>query len=1144
MQVEEGDTLSLLFTPRKGRGPRFRAVLNEKNLLPLYQVWDQGQVAFTATLASKPAKLSEDKWRKCWALHEILAHASVEAICMGLEKGEYGELGITAHDMRRAGIEHCMSCVYGKMRAGHPRMDEGVQDDVRIGQHQHCDLVYFRYKDRRDIYFLAVDGATRYVYYERLESKQPAEILRAIKHLVEFHRMKMRERNEPEVLIYIHTDSDSSIIKLAADKSLRDLGVEHVHVAPNVHEKIAERNVQTIRDKLRTVLSWLCFILPVEFWPALFEDTIMMMNFTPNKATGGSTPQSLVDGKRIAVVHLQVPFGTVALFHNPDSGNSMEPRADVGFVIGHQPHSRALKVVVVHKDGSKTIRVVRDKLRLASVPLPEDIASVLRKLSESDPVPAFRDETILGLETDSRQTPPSLSEADAIVEGVAVPPTSTSSSTPSSATPESVLDLDSNSVPDEDIPTSGVMTKSQREKITFGRKGLYTSHAKDYWRSEGGSTTASPSSGPDGQHPEVDGADSKAVTSEGVVTNDCASTRSGPSSAEGVIEEVVESVSPVVKANSTTSESVAQPQVSNRQDELPRKGSKVSKRDKKRVNYIELHRRGKIIAKLALSSDAAERVLAILMQATHKELDHLLDYEVFVPVDISKMTLAEIRSAISTVMLVTDKFAPDGTHLKVKARFVIKGFRDKNVSDTTSPTVRSEIVMLVLNVAVSHNLDIDIFDVRAAFLEAELKRTNVLAHIDKDLADLLIERMPSLATGRLPDGSLIVRLKKALYGLKDAPRRWYETLKSFLLSIGFKVARHDQCLFMRRTPRGIHYVVTHVDDILSVGPRESMDMLRNALKKRFREVTENINPFEFHYLGMAVLRDRQKRRMFLNQPKYIDTVAAQLGLKADDTATLPFSMSKVSLSDRSLNEKQTKMFRSLNMLMYYVASRTRSDILYAVARLTTKNRNPTENDWSDMVRVAMYLNGTRDLVTVIHASNLQLHGAADASFAEERERKSRTGYVFWMGDRSNGPITAHSKVQTLVTRSTMEAELVALNEAGRDAVWMRRVLSEMGIKQTGPCIIDQDNNSCMIVANRGSFGKMSKSIDINWFWIHEQITRRHIAVERVASQHMVADGLTKFLKSTEHYKSWRARITGLTELKDSEKDSSQETSST
>lgn len=179
--------------------------------------------------------------------------------------------------------------------------------------------------------------------------------------------------------------------------------------------------------------------------------------------------------------------------------------------------------------------------------------------------------------------------------------------------------------------------------------------------------------------------------------------------------------------------------------------------------------------------------------------------------------------------------------------------------------------MLGFNFAVSSDFGIDVMDVKAAFLEAKLKRDNVMALIDKQLAQVIFDRRKDLATGMLTNGDLVVKLKRALYGLRDAPRAWHNTLV-VLVKLGFSRLQRDECFFFKWTVDGLHIALVHVDDIFSCGPASSREFLRYGLKSAFKEVVMAVDPEEFTYLGVAVKRIRHRKLILLCQSKYIEDV--------------------------------------------------------------------------------------------------------------------------------------------------------------------------------------------------------------------------------------------------------------------------------
>ena len=103
-------------------------------------------------------------------------------------------------------------------------------------------------------------------------------------------------------------------------------------------------------------------------------------------------------------------------------------------------------------------------------------------------------------------------------------------------------------------------------------------------------------------------------------------------------------------------------------------------------------------------------------EAVQQEVQQMVEYGVFAPV--VRLTAELVRNSVDSFMFIVDKFAPDGAHVKTKARFVTAGYqdRDPSVADSTAPTVSMEVVNTTLNIGASMNYRMDVYDVKAAFL--------------------------------------------------------------------------------------------------------------------------------------------------------------------------------------------------------------------------------------------------------------------------------------------------------------------------------------------------------------------------------------------------------------------------------------------
>ena len=141
-----------------------------------------------------------------------------------------------------------------------------------------------------------------------------------------------------------------------------------------------------------------------------------------------------------------------------------------------------------------------------------------------------------------------------------------------------------------------------------------------------------------------------------------------------------------------------------------------------------------------------------------------------------------------------------------------------------------------------------------------------------------------------------------------------------------------------------------------------------------------------------------------------------------------------------LSVSQLEYSRILGSLMY-IMNCTRPDIAYAVSKLSRYTSNPGQNHWKTIIRVFGYLKYTQNygLHYLSHPSVVEGH--CDANWiSDSKDSKSTSGYVFTLG---GGAVSWKSSKQTVLTRSTMEAEFVALDKAGEEAEWLRNFLEDV-----------------------------------------------------------------------------------------------------
>jgi hypothetical protein len=168
------------------------------------------------------------------------------------------------------------------------------------------------------------------------------------------------------------------------------------------------------------------------------------------------------------------------------------------------------------------------------------------------------------------------------------------------------------------------------------------------------------------------------------------------------------------------------------------------------------------------------------------------------PVRYSNLSIKQKKRVIRSHMSLKEKYLSNGEFEKLKARLVAGGhMQDRSAygeGDFAAPTVALSSVYMVAAIAAREGPKVATMDVPGAFLNADLKE-EVLMQLEPRLARMLSGIAPEYASYAREDGSLVLGLDKALYGLGESAKLWYDTLCSKLKSMGFVANRKDPCVF-------------------------------------------------------------------------------------------------------------------------------------------------------------------------------------------------------------------------------------------------------------------------------------------------------------------------------------------------------------
>ena len=201
----------------------------------------------------------------------------------------------------------------------------------------------------------------------------------------------------------------------------------------------------------------------------------------------------------------------------------------------------------------------------------------------------------------------------------------------------------------------------------------------------------------------------------------------------------------------------------------------------------------------------------------------------------------------------------------------------------------------------------------------------------------------------------------------------------------------------------------------------------------------------------------------------------------------------------------------------FLTMRARPDVRLPVAFLCTRVKEPTTYDWFKLKRMMNFLKKTvNDDLTIRLGDITKSIFSIDASCAVHPDGRSHTGMTMKMGQ---GAIASLSRKQKLVTRSSTEAELVAVDDCMTQVLWTKYFLEEQGYP-TEATVILQDNSSAIKLENNGqkSMGQRSRHINNRYFFITDQIAKGNVRVEYCPTEDMESDFHTKPCQGSKYVK--------------------------
>ena len=339
-------------------------------------------------------------------------------------------------------------------------------------------------------------------------------------------------------------------------------------------------------------------------------------------------------------------------------------------------------------------------------------------------------------------------------------------------------------------------------------------------------------------------------------------------------------------------------------------------------------------------------------------------------------------------------------------------------------------------------------------------------------------------------------------------------IDSYLKLCEFKQSSADPCIYFKITvvnKREIIIIIAiYVDDtILCSNDITVLISMKKQLSTRF----EMDDRGEVHFiLGMKISRNREKGILSIDQRAYLEAVLRKFGMQdCKPTYTPVDSGAKfTSLCDQDEESVDVRLYQAAIGSLNYAAVATRPDLSVAVGILSQFMQSPTQAHWVGIKRVFRYIRGTLNYGLVYRSSeSCKLYGYSDSDWAGCVEsRKSTSGHIFLLG---NCTVSWRSKKQSVVALSSTEAEYVALCAASQEAVWMRRLLKDVGQGQSEATVIYEDNQGALALSHNPKHHPRTKHIDVKFHYIRETVEKKLVSVQYIPTADMTADTLTKGL---------------------------------
>ncbi|KAL9996279.1 putative RNA-directed DNA polymerase [Helianthus debilis subsp. tardiflorus] len=418
-----------------------------------------------------------------------------------------------------------------------------------------------------------------------------------------------------------------------------------------------------------------------------------------------------------------------------------------------------------------------------------------------------------------------------------------------------------------------------------------------------------------------------------------------------------------------------------------------------------------------------------------------------------------------------------GVVVRNKARLVVQGFSQQegiNFTEVYAPVARLEAIRIFLACASWKN-----FKVKEEVYVGQPPGFSDPIHKNK-----------------------VYLLDKALYGLHQAPRAWYETLSQHLLANQFICGKVDATLFTKVVDGHLLIVQIYVDDIIFGSTNEKLCKdFEQVMKQKFE--MSSMGQMKF-FLGLQV--EQLPEGIFIHQTKYVHDILEKFGMSSSTPAATPLATNHGIHPDLAGDRVDETLYRTMiGSLMYLTASRP--DIMYPTCLAARYQSNPRASHMIIVKRILRYLKGTPTLgLWYPRKGDFTLEGYSDSDFGCCKvNTKSTTAGCQFFGPRL---VTWQCKKQTSVALSTCEAEYVSASSCCSQILWIQQQMRDYGLQFLNtPLFVD--NEAAINITKNPVHHAKTKHIEIRHHFIRDCFEKKLIRIEKIHTDEQKADLHTK-----------------------------------